>query len=374
MWCADCETIDQYIYDTTHVWMYMPTTDSFGKVAALCGANGYKAEQFSSHGIKVVVARSDFAKFITQLYGATNGQERAGTNVVSTAGDTPGPMELGRVTTLEVFVARYRSQWICDAIEQNTSESWYQPIVLADSAVDSPEIFAHEALFRMRDDQGTIMPPHMVFELAEHSNLLFSLDLVARRTAVEGAAMAKLPGKLFVNFNPSSIYDPAYCLRTTAAAIHELGMRPADIVFEITETYRVTDKAHLKGILQFYRSAGFGVALDDIGSGWSTLNMLHEFSPDYVKIDMDLCRDVHVNGTKQNIVSHLLSIAKETGIKTIAEGVEVEAEAAWLCDAGADYLQGYLFGKPEPKASRVANEVESDILKATSGLKTVAGV
>jgi EAL domain-containing protein (putative c-di-GMP-specific phosphodiesterase class I) len=374
MWCADCEKIDQYIYETTHLWMHLPTTDSFGKVAALCGANGYEAEQFNSHGIKVVVEKSGFARFITQLYGATNGQERAGTNIVSTEGDVPGPVDLGRVTTLEVFVARYRSQWICDAIEQETSESWYQPIVHADSTADAPQIFAYEALFRMRDDQGTIMPPHMVFQMAEHANLLFSLDLVARRTAVEGAAMAKLPGKLFVNFNPSSVYDPAYCLRTTAAAIHELGMKPADVVFEITETHRVTDIVHLKGILQFYRSAGFGVALDDIGSGWSSLNMLHEFSPDYVKIDMDLCRDIHSNDTKQNIVSHLLSIARKAGIKTIAEGIETESEAAWLREAGADYLQGYLFGKPEPKGSAVSNAVETEIHRATTGLKTAASV
>lgn len=374
MWCADCETIDQLIFDTTHLWLYLPTTDSFGKVAALCGANGYEAEQFSSHGIKIIVNKTDFASFVTRLYGVTNGKERAGTNVVATEGASPGPMELGRVTTLEVFVARYRSQWICEAIEQNTYESWYQPIVMADSTVEKPSLFAHEALFRMRDEHGVVMPPHMVFEMAEYANLLFSLDLVARRSAVEGAAMARLPGKLFVNFNPSSIYDPAYCLRTTAAAIHQLGMKPDDIVFEITETYRVTDKAHLKGILQFYRNAGFGVALDDIGSGWSTLNMLHEFSPDYVKIDIDLCRDVHKDTAKQNIVAHLLSIARETGIKTIAEGIETEAEAEWLRQAGADYLQGFLFGKPERKASQVAENVKGEIEEATTRLKRAAGV
>lgn len=372
MWCADCERVEQQVFDRTSLWIHLPTTDSFGKVAALCGSSGYAAEQFNSRGITVRLNRTELSRFLTELYGATNGMERAGTNIVSTEGEEPGAEAIGRVTDLETFINRFQSSWIIDSVEKQRFESFYQPIVMAGSSASAPVSFGHEALFRMRDEQGTVIPPGTVFRMAESAGLLFSLDLVARRSAVEGAAVSGLDGKLFVNFNPSSIYDPAYCLRTTAAAIEELGMRPEDIVFEITETYRMTDKSHMKGILAFYRKAGFGIALDDIGSGWSSLNLLHEFAPDYVKIDMDLCRGVHEHALKQSIVGHLLAMARSAGIRTIAEGVEVEAEAAWLSEAGADYLQGFLFGKPAPGRKPGRGEAHRNVEEATRGLRVAA--
>jgi len=373
MWCADCERVEQFIFDETSFWIHLPTTDSFGKVAAFCGANGYEAEQFNSAGIRVDLQREAVDHFITQLYGSTSALERTGARIVTTVrGMTPRVETLGRVTDLDTFINRYKSEWIIVSMENGSYESWYQPIV---SAGDSTRIEAHEALFRMRDEAGSIIPPNLLFRMAETSALLFSLDLVARRSAVETASLGGLGGKIFINFNPSSIYDPAYCLRTTAAAINELGLKADDIVFEITETYRVTDKAHLKGILAFYRNAGFRVALDDIGSGWSGLSMLHDFAPDYVKIDMDLVRDVHENRMKQTIVRHLIEIAKSNGIITIAEGIECEDEAQWLRSAGADLLQGFFFGKPAPLTLEEVSTADiASARRATGGLGIAAGL
>ncbi|MFN6972114.1 MAG: EAL domain-containing protein, partial [Rheinheimera sp.] len=227
-------------------------------------------------------------------------------------------------------------------------------------------------LFRMRDDSGSIVPPHLAFMLAEQADLLFSLDLVARRAAVEYFAAARLKGKLFINFNPSSIYDPSYCLRSTAAAIYELGLKPADVVFEVTETHQTNDLNHLKGILAFYRNAGFKVAMDDIGSGWSGLNLLQKIRPDYVKIDMELVRDIHEDVFKQNIVSSLISIAKKSSITIIAEGIETEQEASWLIDNKVDLLQGYLFGKPAFYGQKVCQQTMDTIKNSVTPLKKAA--
>jgi EAL domain-containing protein (putative c-di-GMP-specific phosphodiesterase class I) len=273
--------------------------------------------------------------------------ELAGTKITTTEGCEPDLNAVGRITTADVLVNRYKSKWILDAMNAETYESWYQPIVAATSSKESPDVFAHEALFRMSDEFGSIVPPSMVFQIAEDSDLLFSLDLKARRSAVESAYKANLKGKIFINFNPTSIYDPSYCLRTTAAAINELGLQPSDVVFEITETHKVTDLNHLKGILAFYRNAGFGVALDDIGSGWSGLNLLHEVRPDYIKIDMELIRDIEQHTFKQTIVKHLIEMAKSLSIRVIAEGVETEAEYQWIQNSGVDYVQGYYFSKPD---------------------------
>ncbi len=347
MRCLDCETVKNHIFDETCFWMYLPTEDSHARACRLMTEQGYAHAPVGRLGLRARVLRGQVSDFLTIFFGGMNGPELANTNMVTTEGETLEPEDLGRVITADVFINRYHSQWIIEAMAAERFEAWIQPIVHA-SKQDVSHPFGHEALFRMRDGDGKIIPPGHVFSVAGKSDLLFSLDLAARRKAVETAAAAKLRGKLFINFNPSSVYDPAYCLRTTASAIAEAGLKPEDVVFELTETHMARDKAHLKGILAFYRNSGFGVALDDIGSGWSGLNLLHELRPDYVKLDMDLVRDVDSDSFKQVIVRNLLGIARGNGILTIAEGIETAAEADFLRAAGADYLQGYHFAHPTP--------------------------
>lgn len=347
MRCADCESIEAVIPDHGTIWLGMPSGDSLRRMLALCATLDLAATPVGDDGLRVEIRRVDADRFVTAVYGELKGPELAGARVVVTDGREPGPGDLARVMSAEVFVSRFKADWVVEALEAGRYTTWFQPIVAA-ADPDPARPFAREGLFRMSDRSGTMIPPAHVFSVAQDAGLLFSLDLVARRSAVESAARAAVRSKVFVNFNPSSVYDPAYCLRTTASAIEELGMRPSDVVFELTETHRAHDKAHLKGILAFYRKAGFGVALDDVGAGWSGLTLLHELQPDYCKIDMDLIRDVHDDPFKQTIVHHLISMARQLGIRTIAEGIEVDAEAQWLLGEGVDYLQGYLFGRPAP--------------------------
>lgn len=363
MYCADCETIDDYFFQRTTFWIFVPTVETFGKVASLCGSMQLPAKQESSHCISCEVEYSAISGFITSLNGALEVKELENTKVTtSQTQDVPGIDEMGRMTTLAILIYRFQAKWLIESVEKERYETWYQPIVNA----RDKSLFANEGLFRIRDDHDAIVPPSLAFKLAEQSDLLFSLDLVARRSAVECAAKAKLNGKLFINFNPSSIYDPSYCLRATAASINEIGMKPEDVVFEVTETHRANDLNQLKGILAFYRNAGFQVALDDIGSGWSGLNLLQSLRPDYVKIDMELVRNVHIDEYKQNIVTNLIKIAKTNHIEVIAEGVECEEEAQWLTMADADYLQGYFYGKPQPMKPKLTEE---DAQKVESSLK-----
>lgn len=348
MWCADCESIDSYFFDETQFYIFVPTVETFGKLASLCGTLGLPSKQLSSHCIQVLANRAQQDTFLTSFFGQLNGPELANTKITTTEKEEAfGLAAAGRIIDAESFINRYKSSWIVESTENGNYETWFQPIIhAADWTAEKAQPFAHEALFRMRDNTGTIIPPGHVFSVAAKSDLLFSLDLTARRSAIEHAAKANLRSKIFVNFDPSSIYDPSYCLRTTAAAISEAGIAVNDVVFEVTETNRAKDMAHLKGILAFYRSAGFQVALDDIGAGWSGLTMLNELSPDYVKIDMALVRDIHNKPKQQTIVRHLVEMAREHGIKVIAEGIESSDEARCLSDFKVDYMQGYLFGKP----------------------------
>ncbi|WP_295885622.1 EAL domain-containing protein [uncultured Thiohalocapsa sp.] len=349
MRCPECEAIEALLFEPTLFWLHLPTVDVLDKLKQAYASHEPPLRSDHDHHAALLVPRAQVGRFIDTLSATLNGQELAGIRLITTPGKDPGIEDLGRVLDGKVFVNRYRGREITDALAAGRYTSWFQPIRAAQAPEDAKP-FAREALFRLWDAAGHLIPPARAFLQADLSGQLFTLDLLARRCAVETAARAGFAGNLFINFNPSSIYDPAYCLRTTAATIAELGLRPENIVFELTETHRARDMEHLKQILHFYRDAGFGVAIDDMGSGWAGLNLLHELRPDYMKLDMALIRDIDRDRFKQSIVVHLFETARRNGIQSLAEGVETEAEADWLRAAGADLLQGFLFGRPEPVA------------------------
>lgn len=341
--CPDCERIDDMLFPETHLWLWTPTDDSHAKVASLLGAEGFHAAPFGRLGVHARFRAEEARRLAVLFAGALESEELSALKVVTTDKPEVGAEDLARFMSGSGFVARMDAGWLVAAIREERFETWLQPIVDASGGA-----FAHEALFRLREPSGDLVSPGRAFGIAKDAGLLFNLDLIARRSAVQTAARAGRDGRLFINFNPSSIYDPAYCLRTTASFVADLGMKPSDIVFEVTETEQARDMRHLKGILAFYRNAGFRVALDDIGSGYSSLNLLSEVRPDFMKIDMELIRNIDAEPYKQNIVRNLLAIARGNGTLTVAEGIETEAERDWLSGEKVDYMQGYLFGPPAP--------------------------
>ena len=349
MQCLECENVVDNFFDTTMFWLFAPTIEASCKLNRMCRLSNITFSQKSEHCVAIVVKKNHISMILKLISKSLSGTEYVATKAVTTKmKKEPDIRDMERVVTLQKLVSCYKFSQMLENIREKRFESWFQPIVHAEDALCSPSVFGFESLFRLRDRNNKITPPHELFQLADEADVLFQLDLIARRSAVMCAGAAKLPGKLFINFNPSSIYDPSYCLKTTASFIKKLGLTPRDIVFEVTETHRANDVAHLKSILTYYRNAGFEVALDDIGAGWSGLTILQLLHPDYIKIDIELIRGIQLDKPKQSIVFHLIQMAKENDIKVIAEGIETPSEATWLQKGGVDYLQGYLFGKPSP--------------------------
>jgi len=128
--------------------------------------------------------------------------------------------------------------------------------------------------------------------------------------------------------------------------VDEIGLRRDQVVFEITETERLPAVKHLRRIMEFYREEGFQVALDDVGAGYSSLNVLVELKPDFVKLDMELVRNVDRDKSKAIVARKLIETVKELELATIAEGMERPEELEWVRERGADFAQGYLFARP----------------------------
>jgi len=124
-------------------------------------------------------------------------------------------------------------------------------------------------------------------------------------------------------------------------------MAPSSLVFEITEREKVLDVAALTRFFREAQEEGFGVALDDLGSGFSNLNLIHQLRPDIVKLDMELTRDIHQNEMKGVIARKILEATSQLDIDVVAEGVEQQGELEWLRENGARFVQGFLIGRPD---------------------------
>ncbi len=247
------------------------------------------------------------------------------------------------IASLQRFIKLNQSDWLVEMLATERFTSYFQPIV---SINDTSQIFGYESLLRGLDEKGNLVLPTPIVELATEAGLLPQLDQVARLSTITQFSRYQVSGHIFINFAPTSLYDPAFCLRSTVEAIDTAGISHDRVVFEVVESDNPQDLTHLKAVLKYYRNAGFLVALDDLGSGYSSLNLLHQLRPDFIKLDMELIRDVHQDLYKALITEKLLEITQKLNIQTVAEGIECIEELHWLRERGANFAQGYLIGKP----------------------------
>jgi EAL domain-containing protein (putative c-di-GMP-specific phosphodiesterase class I) len=238
--------------------------------------------------------------------------------------------------------------FLVDILQNERLVSHFHPIW----DLKAQTLFGHECLIRGQDSQGNLVPPGRLFSTASETDLTFNLDRQARQTALKSAAVFDASTKLFINFVPTAIYDPVFCLESTVSLARQLGIAPSRIVFEVIETEEVEDWKHLDEILLFYRKAGFLIALDDVGSGYSSLNRLVQVRPDIIKVDIAIVRDIDRDSIKQSVFRALAQICQESDIKLLAEGIETPSELAYVRDEGADLAQGFLWGPPGPELAQ----------------------
>jgi EAL domain-containing protein (putative c-di-GMP-specific phosphodiesterase class I) len=231
----------------------------------------------------------------------------------------------------------------------------FQPIV----DVEARTVYAYEALVRGTDGASA----GAVLARVDNDNR-FAFDQRCRVRAVELAAALGMDTMLSINFMPNAVYEPARCLQTTIEAARRSGFPTDKIIFETTEDEKVVDPAFLREIFATYRMEGFKTAIDDFGAGYAGLNLLADFQPDIIKIDMALVRNIAGDRARQTIVGALAAIGSLLGIAVVAEGVERKSEAFVLRRLGISLMQGYLFAKP---AFEALPPVDFDVLLASTG-------
>ncbi len=342
--CSQCESLPPSLPEAGFLYVAPPTAHTRGRLRRLLWESGLPFGDPVGDILAVEVVPEGLQGLSGLLSNGLSEMELRGCKAVLVEKNAAfGLGMLSRMQDLATLTATVSGGWLLDMMREDRLAVHFQPIV---PAADPGAVFAYECLLRGLDREGALVSPGPMFEAARGAGLLFNLDRAARIKAIREASGLGLESNIFINFNPTSIYDPASCLKSTMTAIEESGLSHERIVFEVTESEHARDDRHLRNILDFYRKSGFRIALDDLGAGYGSLNLLAALRPDFVKLDAGLIRDVDHDPYRAAIASKLLELAKALGVTVIAEGVETEEQWRWLLDNGADFVQGFFFARP----------------------------
>ncbi len=236
--------------------------------------------------------------------------------------------------------ARVRGWRLLGVVLGGDLEFRFEPIV----DLRTREAIGYEALARGPEGSELHMP-RQIFGIAEEMGLLFELDCLCRRSALERAHV--LPGgkKLFLNCLPTAIRDPGFRGDGLRKTLEKLQLNPSDLVLEISEKESIENFAIFREMRDSYREFGIHIAIDDAGVGYASLERIMEVSPDYLKADMALVRGIDTDPARQEVLRALQAVARRIRAEIIAEGVETEDELRVLVELGIPYAQGYLFGQ-----------------------------
>jgi len=241
------------------------------------------------------------------------------------------------------------------AISHGELLNYYQPIhhTLSTDTARAGDIAGMETLVRWQHPQKGMIPPDDFISMAEHAGLIAQLGEVVLEQALRDFRQWRdrglsAPGQFMnINISPLQLLEPDFVdLLSSSAKRHSI---PEDlIVLEITETAMMQSETVSLQILEDLRERGFRIAIDDFGSGYSSLNYLHKLPVQILKIDRALIEQM-ADSRQAPLVKPIVEIARALGMLVIAEGVETSAQAAQLAELGVDYLQGYHLSRPMPQ-------------------------
>jgi diguanylate cyclase (GGDEF)-like protein len=217
----------------------------------------------------------------------------------------------------------------------------FQPIV----SLRDGSVFGYEALTRgpVHTDMHS---PQALFNCAERYGAIWELELLCRQKALEAVYNSNKQIKLFLNVNPNIMHDIKFKQGFTKEYLNMFSIDPENIIFEITENQAINNITDFKKIVQNYKDQNYKIAIDDAGAGFSGLNMISEIHPHYIKLDMNLIRDVDKDPTKYALIKSMYEYTTMSNTFLIAEGIETESELQKLIEIGVHYGQGFYIKKP----------------------------
>jgi diguanylate cyclase (GGDEF)-like protein len=218
----------------------------------------------------------------------------------------------------------------------------FQPIV----RLTDHKVLGYEALARVPGLRDPLDGVEDVFALAHRRGVTKEVDWICRRIAMSAASALPDSAPLFLNVSAAMLLDPLHPVDHMLLLARWAERSPETIVLEITERESIADKQRLRFVLASYREHGFQFALDDIGEGHSTLELLAAAVPEFVKVAKSITQDCGDRGARA-VIEATVAYARSSGSCVIAEGIEDEATANKLKELGVTAGQGYWLGRPQ---------------------------
>ncbi|MGV0026669.1 EAL domain-containing protein [Phormidesmis priestleyi] len=242
-----------------------------------------------------------------------------------------------------------KNSWFLQVLARQRLFFKYQPIF----DLATGQVVAHECLARA-NEQGQCFSGQQLIDAALSMNLTFEFDELARSTCLESLAKlctrvgtVETPQTFFVNVLPNAIARDPKTLEQNFQQVIELGLRPEQIVFELTEVEALQNYPQLSTLIEQIRDWGFGLAIDDLGSNVAIDHYCLEFRPDVIKLDRRLIHGCSRYVLKQIMIKSLLQFAHELGIAVLAEGLEDDNDVDFCRELGIDLGQGFGLAAPE---------------------------
>jgi predicted signal transduction protein with EAL and GGDEF domain len=221
----------------------------------------------------------------------------------------------------------------------------YQPIV----AAEGQKIVGVEALLRWNHPTRGMIPPAEFIPVAEQTGLMTQLgEFVLRRALADAVRWRDV--YVAVNMSPHQIRDRSL-VSLVIAVLADTGIAPSRVMLEVTEGVLIENPDEAKERLDQLRALGIKVALDDFGSGYSSLSYLRRFPIDKLKIDKEFVAPLGRSSDGGVIIQAIMALGRALGLTVLCEGVETEEQRVLLRLAGCDEMQGFLFARPAPRAA-----------------------
>ncbi len=246
-------------------------------------------------------------------------------------------------------LAKGRAQFereLRDAVAKEAFRPVYQPKI----DLASGEIAGVEALARWYRTEDQVISPATFIPLAEELGLIDEIGFQILRQSCEAAAdwlRAGYDVPLAVNVAPCQFDRPDF-INQVVSALNESGLPPHMLELEITETMAVSNPDQVATVMKPLRAMGVKLAIDDFGTGHANLSLLTQLPFDIFKIDRQFVSALDGDEQAPAVIEMILSMAKTLGMKTVAEGVETEEQAAFLTRRGCSLGQGFLYSRPIP--------------------------
>lgn len=252
----------------------------------------------------------------------------------------------------EAIIERYRQRFvmeqkIAEALQEDRVEVYLQPVYNA----EENKFTSAEALVRIREKNGDLIPPGLFIPVAESSGQILELgervfekvcEFLRKREAID-------LGIRYIEVNLSVIQCERKDLAERLITILErYAVSPSNINFEITETASISARATLLANMRRLIDYGFGFSLDDFGKGQSNLMYVVEMPVSTIKLDIDMVKAFFKTSKAKLVVWAVVGMAHGMGIKLVAEGVETKEEMEAMCREGVDFIQGYYYSRPLP--------------------------